>query len=490
MIWLGFAALTLVTVGALAWPVVKGKRGRSYSEADQAVYHAQLDEVERDLGDRLISDAEAETTRIEVKRRLLSAKRRAETSTTPDAPALRMAMIAGIAVVVPFSTLAVYMTIGSPTQQGAPVEQRRAEALEHPDQADLGLLIEQLSERLREDPDSTEGWVLLARSYRQMDRLGEAVSAYRRALAIGIEDPAVFAEFGDTLIAANGGTVPPEAIEVFRAVLSADRQEPRARFYLGLASAQAGDTTDAIAIWRDLTATAPAGAPWLNMVREQMGQVAMTANIMPMTVTPRHPLDAEGGAPTPVSTTQTTTPVVPRKTPGAEQTATAPAADDEDFRPDVSALEGRFSGDEMAMIQEMVGGLEARLEFGEEDFDGWVQLGRSYGVLGNTGKSADAYRRANEIKPDAILPRVQLADLLLRQTSSAEPVPAEVVELSTEILAVDGNNPDGLFISGLAAASLGDFETARLRWTKLMTVLPPGDSARDAVSRRLSELPG
>lgn len=484
MIWLGFAALTLITVAALAWPVVKGKAGRTDSEADQAVYRAQLDEVGRDLGDGLISDAEADTARIEIKRRLLAANRRADTSATRDAPALRMAMIAGIAVVVPFSALAVYMAIGSPGQQGVPIEQRRADALEHPDQADLGLLIEQLSERLREDPDSTEGWILLARSYRQMDRVGEAVSAYRRALATGgVEDPTVYAEFGDTLIAANGGTVPPEAIEVFRAVLRADRQEPRARFYLGLARAQAGDTTDAIAIWRDLTATAPAGAPWLNMVREQMGQVAMTANIMPMTVTPRHPLDAEGDAPTPSSPEQLAQ-AAPR------QTAEAPAADEDDFRPDVSALEGRFSGDEMAMIQEMVGGLEARLEFGEEDFDGWVQLGRSYGVLGNTEKAADAYRRANEIRPDAILPRVQLADLLLRQTRSTDPVPAEVVELSKEILTVDANNPDGLFISGLAAASQGDFETARLRWTKLMTVLPPGDSARDAVSRRLSELPG
>lgn len=475
MIWLSFAVLTLVTVAALAWPMVRGQQGaRTDAEADQAVYQGQLEEVERDLGDGLISEAEAETARIEVKRRLLAASRRTEKSSGSDAPALRMAMVAAVAVVVPFFTLAVYMSIGSPGQQAMPVEQRRADALEHPDQADLGLLIEQLSERLREDPDSTEGWILLARSYRQMDRIGEAVSAYRRALATGVEDPIVYAEFGDTLVAANGGTVPPEATDVFRAVLNADREEPRARFYLGLARAQSGDAADAIAIWRDLTASAPPNAPWVNMVREQMGQVAMSANVMPMSVTPRHPLDAEGARP---------------PAPAATESAAAPPADEEDFRPDVSALEGRFSGDEMAMIQEMVGGLEARLEFGEEDYDGWVQLGRSYGVLGNAEKSADAYRRANEIRPDAILSRVQLADLLLRQAGD-QTVPMEVIELSQEILDVDADNPDGLFISGLAAASLGDFDLARQRWTKLMTVLPPGDSARDAVSRRLSELPG
>lgn len=479
MIWLGFAVLTLITVAALAWPAARGQHNaRSDGEADEAVYRGQLDEVNRDLSDGLISDAEAETARVEIQRRLLAANRRAQTSSTRDVPALRMAMVASIAVVVPFSSLAIYVALGSPGQQGVPVEQRRAEALEHPDQADLDVLIEQLSDRLRQDPDSTEGWILLARSYQQMDRMGEAISAYRRALATGVEDPAVYAEFGDALIAANNGTVPLEAVDVFRAVLNADREEPRARFYLGLARAQAGDTNAAIAIWRDLTATAPAGAPWLNMVREQMGQVAMTANIMPMTVTPRHPLDTLDSAPTSAPG------------PAQRERATAPAADEEDYRPDVSALEGRFSGDEMAMIQEMVGGLEARLEFGEEDYEGWVQLGRSYGVLGNTEKAADAYRRAAEIKPDAILPRVQLADLLLKQTSSAQQIPVEVFELSNEILAVDSDNPDGLFIAGLAAASLGDFEMARQRWTKLMTVLPPGDSARDAVSRRLSELPG
>lgn len=478
MIWLAFAVLTLGTVAALAWPVARGQQStHTYGDADQAVYRGQLDEVDRDLQDGLISEAEAETARTEIKRRLLSANRRADNTSMRDTPMLRMATVVSIAVVVPFSTLAVYMAIGSPGQQATPIEQRRADALEHPDQADLGMLIEQLSERLREDPDSTEGWILLARSYRQMDRVGEAVSAYRRALATGVQDPIVYAEFGDALIAANGGSVPPEAIEVFQAVLRADREEPRARFYLGLARAQMGDTNGAIAIWRDLTASAPADAPWLGMVRDQMGQVAMSANIMPMSVTPRHPLD---------TATAGSDSAGPAQNMAA---ATAPQADEDDFRPDVSALEGRFSGDEMSMIQEMVGGLEARLEFGEEDYDGWVQLGRSYGVLGNTEKSAEAYRRAVEIRPDAILPRVQLADLLLREAGESS-VPMEVVDLSKEILAVDADNPDGLFIAGLAAASMGDFGTARERWMKLMNILPPGDSARDAVSQRLNELPG
>ena len=166
-----------------------------------------------------------------------------------------------------------------------------------------------------------------------------------------------------------------------------------------------------------------------------------------------------------------------------------PAADDEEFRPDVSALAGRFSGGELEMIQEMVGGLEARLEFGREDFDGWMQLGRSYGVLGDSDKAANAYREAITVRPDAIMPRVQLADLLLRSIGSGQSITGEIVELSENILRLDGSNPDGLFIAGLAAASEGSTNLARERWTRLLDILPPGDSARDAVTRRLAELP-
>lgn len=477
MIWIGFAALTLVCVAGLVWPLMRNAgRIADQTEADQAVYKAQLEEVERDLADGVLNVDEAETARIEIKRRLLAADRRSVSGVRTDAPALRMGTVAGVAVAVPFLTLAVYLSVGSPNLPGAPVAERRAEALEHPDQADMSVLIEQLADRLREDPNSTEGWVLLARSYRQANRVGEAAAAYRRALSTGSQDPVVLAEFGEVLIASNDGTVTPEAVNVLEAVLRVERREPRARFYLGLARAQAGDASDAIAIWRDLTASATGDAPWLAMVREQMGEIAMSAGVMPMTVTPRHPLDATPAAKdTPVAT-------------GAAEGA-VPPADDEDFRPDVSGIAERFSRPELEMIQEMVGGLEARLEFGPEDFDGWMQLGRSYGVLGDTKKAANAYRKAIALRPDAVLPHVQLADLLLRSIGSADAITDEIVDLSARILVLDSDNPDGLFISGLAAASVGDAAVARRHWMRLMNILPPGDSARDAVSKRLAELP-
>lgn len=476
MIWLAFAALTLGTVTVLVWPILRNAaKTAQTTEPDQAVYRAQLNEVERDLREGLLSDSEADTARIEIKRRLLATNRRPTGLHKGETPLARMSAITGISVLVPFCALATYITIGMPGMPGAPVKERRAEALVNPESTEFGVLIEDLADRLRQNPESTEGWVLLARSYRQINRLDDAATAYRRALATGATDVDIYTEFGDTLTALNDGRVPPEAVDVFQAVLRADREEPRARFYLGLASAQAGNIPDAIAIWRDLTNTAPANAPWLDMVRDQMGQVAMAAGIMPMTIPPRHPLDA------PSAQTQMSGPT--------ETTLSIPEADDDDFRPDVSALSDRFSGDEMAMIQEMVGGLEARLEFGPEDYEGWMQLGQSYDVLGNADKAATAYRRAAALDLTAVAPRARLAETLLRTLAPGELIPDEVNQVAGEILAIDASDPDGLFISGLGEASAGNFGRARELWTKLLAILPKDDPAQETVSRRLADLP-
>ncbi len=140
------------------------------------------------------------------------------------------------------------------------------------------------------------------------------------------------------------------------------------------------------------------------------------------------------------------------------------------------------------MIQEMVGGLEARLEFEPDDFDGWMQLGRSYTVLGNTEKAANAFRAASAQRADSLQARVQLANALLQPAAQQDGLSAELDAVVAEILTLDAKNADGLFISGLLAANTGNTAEARQRWEQLLQILPAGDPARDAVQARLADL--
>jgi len=52
-----------------------------------------------------------------------------------------------------------------------------------------------------------------------------------------------------------------------------------------------------------------------------------------------------------------------------------------------------------AMIGSMVARLAARLKSQPNDLDGWLRLGRAYGVLGGRDKAIDAYEQAQRLLP-------------------------------------------------------------------------------------------
>ena len=147
-------------------------------------------------------------------------------------------------------------------------------------------LVAQLAERLKERPDDAQGWTLLARSYGTIGRHEDAVAAWRNVRRLTPASAEALGGLAEALTQAAAGTVTPEAARLFEAVSQAEPTEPRSRFYLGLARAQAGETRQALQIWTDLIAISPPDAPWLEGVRAQLRRVAAEAKIDPTTITP------------------------------------------------------------------------------------------------------------------------------------------------------------------------------------------------------------
>jgi cytochrome c-type biogenesis protein CcmH len=58
---------------------------------------------------------------------------------------------------------------------------------------------------------------------------------------------------------------------------------------------------------------------------------------------------------------------------------------------DVAAAQSMNPSDRAAFIDSMVEGLRARLESNPNDRDGWLRLGKSYGVLGRWADAREAY---------------------------------------------------------------------------------------------------
>ena len=367
LLWVALILMSLLAAGLLLLPLLRRHRtAPSSAEHELAVYRDQLAEVQRDLERGVLGPEQAASARLEIERRML----RVLTATpSPSGTARRSVAVAAlVAMLVPTGAVLVYLMLGQPQLSDMPHGVGNAtEQQVHPDVAEFTRLTEQLAERLEKNPDDPRGWSMLGRSYRLLERIPQSIAAFRRAVALagGIESapPQVLADLGEVLVIEDG-KIGPEAHDLFtRAAL--DPAQMKARHYLASERAQAGDLRGALAAWRAIEAEAPADAPWLAPLREQINRVAVQLGIDPAIVAPERMRGvAEAIAPgTPSPETM-------------EAAAQMPPEDRERF------------------IRSMVDRLAGRLAERPDDAEGWVRLGRAYGVLGDAERARTAFGRA------------------------------------------------------------------------------------------------
>lgn len=470
MIWIALA-LSIVIVGVLMWPVLRRAEAAPDRAAyDLTVFQDQLKEVERDVGRGVLTPAEADAARLEIQRRILAVGRAPAEQINTGSKRSRWAAVAVTGVTVPLIALSAYLVVGTPDP-----EQAQLSALQSDDgmgQTDIDALVDRLAARVASEPDNPEGYAILARTYRELGRFDEAAAAFRRLIELAPSADA-YSGLGEVLTGARNGLVGDEAHEAMVSALMLDREEPRARFYLGLEQAGKGNPQGAIAIWRDLTGNAPSDAPWVAMVREQMAAVAQDAGIAPMSVEPKHPLDMFPAGAKAVAAAKPAAPVAPFA--GAAGGAASPLA---------------ASPEQTAMIQGMVAGLAARLESSPEDYDGWMMLGRSYTVLNDHAQAGEAYKKAIALRPKDVAPRLQYVGLLMMDVDAdaPTPLPAELTSTVNEILKLQPENPEALYLAGLGRAKAGDTAGARGFWQKAQKAIPEGSALRNEVDRRIQGL--
>ncbi len=371
-LWIVLALMLVVALVVVLFPQIRKRRRAPASRRDYdvAVYADQLRELKTDVERGVLSADEETQARLEIERRVLDAdasqailgKRSGSPIFSAIGASILLAFIPGFA-------LGAYLWQGSPEvpSQFAEIPPVAAEA---PGQApEVGVAVEELAARLREEPDNLDGWLLLGRSYIILGRHSEAVLAYRQAAALAPDDSSVHSRLGESMVMAAEGFVTPSARAVFETAFQIGPRDPAARYYLSLAAAQDGRLQEAFDGWRTLARDATPDAPWLGDVRERLvglaGELGIDAD---------EALAGVPAGPTPV-----------------QATARGPSQED------IAAAGEMSPEDRTAMIRGMVEGLAARLEEDPNDRQGWLRLAQSYEVLGEPAKAAAARARAETV---------------------------------------------------------------------------------------------
>jgi cytochrome c-type biogenesis protein CcmH len=189
-------------------------------------------------------------------------------SAAPTASAPRPWLLAtSIAVLLSGSTLAVYLTQGTPAALDPTALTAPAES------GDLDTLLARLSARLDETPDDPAGWALLARGQRSAGRIPEAAAAYSRAIALAPQDADLLVEGAET-IALNhpDRSLAGEPLSLLARALVIAPEHQRGLWLTGIAHAQAGAYESAISTWTRLEALLAPGSEVATAVAEQIAE--------------------------------------------------------------------------------------------------------------------------------------------------------------------------------------------------------------------------
>jgi cytochrome c-type biogenesis protein CcmH len=467
MIFAVLALVTAIVVGMMVWPILrKAKAPPTRAAFDMEVHRDQLEEVARDLARGTIDAREAQAARAEIGRRMLALA--AEPAAEPAHTGGSRLLAVALAVALPAAAFALYIDRGAPGAPGVPFAEQRASGTNQDPQ--LVEFARALRARVANNPEDIEAWVRLAQVSAAFNLAEDALNAWRTADRIAGERPELAGPLGEAAVLAANGQVTPEAQRAFARVLAADPGDPRARYYVGQALAQAGDLNAAVRMWFDLAAASAPDAPWLPTVREALAQAAREARI-----------DLSRLRPSPDNR-----PAVSSLAP--PQSVFASASPPQGVPPGGQALLALPEAERAQAIRGMVEGLAARLEAQPDDLEGWQRLARSWQALDEPEKALAAYARTAEIAPDQIPVLDAYADALLALHDPDTRLDEPARKAMANLLERSPNNALVLWLVGLDEVAAGNQLAATALWQRLLALLPEGTPARAELVERIDKL--
>ena len=136
-----------------------------------------------------------------------------------------------------------------------------------------------------------------------------------------------------------------------------------------------------------------------------------------------------------------------------------------------------------AEIERLVSDFAAKLEKEPENYQGWAMLGRSYKALGRFPDALRAYERSGPLLESSADLLVEYADTL----AATQGFDAKTLAALDRALALDPEQPMGLWLRGTAAFEAKQYEKAVKDWEALLALLEPGSGDAKAIEANIAE---
>lgn len=203
-----------------------------------------------------------------------------------------------VVITVAFSA-GLYNVVGSPSVPSAGTNASD-------DLPDMDVVIQSLQQRLKDNPDDLNGWMMLARSQMTLQNYDGAVASFERVMELEEgRNAQTLVDLALALLSRDGTPIEGRTAALIESALALEPNNPAALFYSGVASANRGDTDLAASRWEVLLGLNPPPeirsileqrvAEWRGVPQESMQSQVAESSAAPMATEPATP-EATPGA--------------------------------------------------------------------------------------------------------------------------------------------------------------------------------------------------
>ena len=279
--------VALLLVGALLFvvpPLLRGtgrKAIASQREVSLQIHRDQLIELQRDRAEGVISQEQYDNGKREIERRVLDET--ASLDAAEAAPQSGRWVGAAVAIAVPAIALGLYLKLGNldgldpaPAPQVAQDSQGDTHSVT-PQQIEA--MVAKLVEKLKQDPENTEGWQMLARANVFMQRYDEATKAFAEYTKRVPGDAQALADYADALAMAKGRTLIGEPEGIIAKALAADPNNVKALALAGSVEFDKLAYAKAVAYWEKILTLVPPESPMAESMRNGIAEARVKGRL-------------------------------------------------------------------------------------------------------------------------------------------------------------------------------------------------------------------
>ena len=268
------AVMALSAMLFVALPLLRPRKpdtAPAQDAANVAIYSDQLAELDSDLKNGLLTQAQFDLAQPELERRLLQDVSAAGVA----APSRHSARWIGIILssLVPVLAVGGYFLLGNPAAINAPAMPAQAEAEASQEQQQIEAMLPQLAQRLQEQPDDPTAWKMQGRAMLALQRFPEAAQAFEKITQLTPKSAQAYADYADALGMAQDQQLAGKPTQMIEKALKLDPKNHKARYLAGFAAIEAANPKAAIAHWEKLLAELPPEQGGVEMLRQKISEL-------------------------------------------------------------------------------------------------------------------------------------------------------------------------------------------------------------------------